>query len=118
MSYRTISAKYVIFSDWYIPKSIPLLPESENEFGKAWSWWIKWDTLHYYDDKLEEHTIEPDCAASRGDFDYKRPDETKDKMEEDQYVVCNDCNECIEEEDWLKKDDKNYCKKCVEKEKE
>ena len=117
-NFRKISAKYIVYSDWCIPKSIPLLPESENENNKPWSWWIKYDTLHYLDDKLEEHTLEPDCAASRGDFDYKRPDEEEDTTDDCQYVECYKCGECIEEEDWLKKDNENICKKCVEKEKE
>ena len=119
-NFRIISAKYIVYSDWYIPKSIPLLPESENESNKPWSWWIKYDTLHYLDDKLEEHTIEPDCAASRGDFDYKRPDEEEDKTNDEGWccVECYNCKGAINGEDWLKIDSENYCKECVEKQKE
>lgn len=57
----TITARYDAYSTFHIPNDIPLLSNEDNddEGVKAWSWWIKWNILHYIDDKGVEHEIEP-----------------------------------------------------------
>jgi hypothetical protein len=72
---RVILADYLLTSTFRVPKGVPLLEENENICDKAWSWWIKWDTLHYIDDKGVEHTIEAYCSAS--DDGFKRPDKVE-----------------------------------------
>ena len=76
---RVILADYHLTSTFRVPKGVPLLEESENICDKAWSWWIKWDTLHYIDAEGDEHTIDAYHSASHSDF--KRPD--KVEMEEE-----------------------------------
>jgi len=77
---RVITARYDAYSDFRIPKNVPLLSVEDNEEGKPWSWWIKYDTLHYIDDKGEEHEIEAYFSASKDD-DFKRPS----SVQEDEY---------------------------------
>jgi midasin (ATPase involved in ribosome maturation) len=83
---RVIIARYEIQSDFRIPKNIPLLSYQDNddEGEKAWSWWIKWNTLHYRDDKGVEHEIEPYNNAR--DEDLKRPawDEEEEQESDDE----------------------------------
>ncbi len=79
---RVIYANYSVSESFKIPKSIPLLSVEENKVSEpiAWSWWVRWGILHYYDADLNEHELEPDFPAS--DYDYKRPDEIKEDEEE------------------------------------
>ena len=70
---RTLYVEYCYTSIFKISSKIPLLTVEENNKVeenniKPWSWWIKWDTLHYIDDKGEEHTITPELSASEADF--------------------------------------------------
>lgn len=85
---RLITARYNACSDFRIPKNIPLLSVEDNVEDKAWSWWIKYDTLYYVDDKGEEHEIEAYHAASR-DEEFKRPEsvhEGDDGEDEDEWA--------------------------------
>jgi len=89
MPSRVIVAYYNLASSFRVPKDVPLLSSAENDkcggIETPWSWWIKWDTLHYIDDKGVEHSIEPYCAAS--DCDYKRPanvEEEEDESDDDE----------------------------------
>lgn len=78
---RVIRADYLLTSTFRVPKNVPLLAENENDCDKAWNWWIKWDTLHYIDDKGVEHEIEAYYKASEG-HDFKRPDKAEESEEE------------------------------------
>ena len=77
---RVIRADYLLTSSFRVPKKVPLLSVEDNDGDKAWSWWVKWDTLHYIDDKGVEHEIEPYYSAS--DDDFKRPDKVDESDEE------------------------------------
>ena len=77
---RMLIATYYVSSGFKVPAHIPLLSVEENRKGQCgssrpWSWWIKYDTLHYYDDKGVEHLIEPEYRAYESDF--KHTDEQK-----------------------------------------
>jgi len=74
---RVITAKYNAYSDFRIPKNVPLLSVEDNESDKAWSWWIKWDKLNYVDDKGEHHEIKAYHSASE-DEEFKRPDDVQE----------------------------------------
>jgi hypothetical protein len=67
---RLITAHYNSSTSFKVPNDVPLLPASENAFGKPWSWYVMWDTLHYFDDKGEEHEIEP--ASEYEDLEEKK----------------------------------------------
>jgi len=88
-SARVIIANYNLCSCFRVPKDVPLLSNEENKFGKPWSWWIKWDTLGYVDDKGVEHEIEAYSSASEGDYDFKRPD----SVNEDEHEFDSDDDE-------------------------
>jgi len=101
---RVIIARYEVQSDFRIPKNIPLLSNEDNDGAgeKVWSWWIKWNTLHYIDDKGEVQTIEPYSDAR--DDDLKRPsfgeeDEEQETDDEEEEHYIDDCDE-------------DNCKKC------
>ena len=73
---RLLVADYIMSSGFKIPSNVPLLSTEENDKAPEktpWSWWVKWDKLHYYNDKGEICEIEPDYSAS--DFDFKYPSE-------------------------------------------
>jgi hypothetical protein len=122
---RIITAKYDAYTDFHIPKNVPLLSVEDNESDKAWSWWIKWDELHYIDDKGEEHEIE--AYRSAFDCDLKRPDEITEN-EEDGWDDCEKCGqlfenepdcpkicgECEKDEDDEKIEDVGECGRCGE----
>ena len=82
---RVILAQYISESCFRVPKNVPLLSKEDNEnkefWNKPWSWWIKWDTLHYIDDKGVEHSIQPEYSAT--DYDYKRPSDISEDEEPD-----------------------------------
>jgi hypothetical protein len=70
-----IYANYTAQSRFVIPSEIKLLSNEENEkiTGDkpiAWSWWVKWDTLYYYDENLKVCEIEPTFPV---EADYKYP---------------------------------------------
>ena len=81
MPSRVIVANYNLSSSFRVPKDVPLLSSEENKFGKPWSWYVMWDTLHYFDEEGEEHEIEAYCSASEDDF--KRPDSVEEGEDED-----------------------------------
>ena len=91
---RRILATYHVQSSFSIPDNLKLLSNEENDkvekgINHPFSWWIKYDTLHYYDKDGEEHEITTTYAAHESD--YKRPNETED--EEDETCTCDDNGE-------------------------
>jgi hypothetical protein len=93
---RTITAVYKLTDVFHVPASIPLLSKEENDkvryVSKPWSWFIKFQTLVYYDADLKEHEIEPYDKAD-GQPDYKHWDEIEEGCEED-----DECDECAANE--------------------
>ena len=86
---RRINAIYRVTDSFHIPDDIPLLSTDENYstiYGEAWSWYIKYGLLYYFDKDLKEHEIKP-CSV--GDCDKKYPRDVDDEKEEE------DSNECI-----------------------
>ena len=57
---RTISASYEVSVDFVIPKNVRLLDfnDSNNCNGNPFSWYFRWNALHYFDAKGVQHTIE------------------------------------------------------------
>ena len=82
----TVRCTYTIYASYSLPKSVKLLSvEENNNLGfdevKPFSWYIKWDTLHYFDAEGKEHTVrggEPDTD------DWKRPNENSEVIDEDE----------------------------------
>ena len=72
-----VIAEYKCYAVFKIPKDITLLSVDENnkvgEENVPFSWWIKYDTLYYYDSNCKVVKIECDNYASDS-HDYKRPD--------------------------------------------
>jgi hypothetical protein len=95
---RMLIATYHVSSGFKVPPHIPLLSVEENREGpcgssRPWSWWIKYDTLHYYDAEGKEHLIEPEYRAYESDF--KHTDEQKfeddpDFDDEEKDTCCKD----------------------------
>jgi hypothetical protein len=117
---RIITARYDAYSDFRIPKNVPLLDvgDYDNDGDKAWSWWIKWDTLCYIDDKGVEHEIKPYFSASK-DENFKRPSSvheddptTGDTDDECCESFTRDCIEC--KEDFTPSKEHAYDKVCDE----
>jgi hypothetical protein len=108
---RMLVVDYCVSSGFKVSSKIPLLSVADNnevKYGekRPWSWWVKWDTLEYYDDKGEIKTIQPDYSASEADFKYpmgnseyfeddEESDDDSDDVEEDSDKWCNDDN-CIQ----------------------
>lgn len=87
---RTIIAHYRVSSEFQVPKSIPLLSVEDNEgnvLGKKtpWSWWIKYDTLYYYDANCNVCEISPTCPAYESS-DYKYPYEEEEGSDSEDEV--------------------------------
>ena len=73
---KELIVTYVVHVPIPIPDSIPLLPEEENEAGKPWSWYVRWNDLYYLDDKGVEHCLrDPNCEPQEY-ANWKRPDKT------------------------------------------
>jgi hypothetical protein len=81
----TVQCKYTVYGSYSLPKSVKLLSVEENkkvgDEDKPFSWYIKWDTLHYFDAEGKKHTVigrESDCD------DWKHPNENSEVIEEDE----------------------------------
>jgi hypothetical protein len=109
---RTLVVDYYVSSGFKIPRNIPLLSVEDNNEVRdktPWSWWVKYDTLHYYDNNKVEHTIDPDYRATDGDFKYPSHKEFDDEEEEeeeeddeDDIHICKTCNEPMNNENFEK----------------
>jgi hypothetical protein len=79
----TVIISYSINSWFSLPQGVKLLSVEENKKAKEgtpFSWWIKWDTLHWYDTEGVEHEEEGSAAGMNG-FDFKRYDEGSEVVE-------------------------------------
>ena len=84
---RTLAVDYNCDSIFKISSKIPLLSVEDNKNCTGvtkvpWSWWVKWDRLHYYDIKGNEKIIEPYSSGSMM-RDFKYPIEGSETFEED-----------------------------------
>lgn len=68
---------------WRIPSSIPLLSVDDNKEGEAWSWYIRYGTLHYLDEDLNEHELEPDIPTTDAPYDREPEDIEEDEDDEE-----------------------------------
>jgi len=61
-----IFAYYNTISSFQLPAGVVLLtPEqcqnvNDDDGPVAWYWWVKWNTLYYYDADLKKHEVEAD----------------------------------------------------------
>ena len=80
---RTISAYYTSYINFNIPKNIPLMKyeDENNKDGIAWSWYIKWGTIHYFDADGIEKEIEMDNECN-DDIKHATPDYDEDDGKE------------------------------------
>lgn len=74
-----ISATFVGNSYFKVPKGVPLLSMEENakvDGPVAWSWYVRWNTLHYLDADLKEHEIAPYDNAE-DNINWKHPEDVQ-----------------------------------------
>ena len=77
-------------STYIIPKDLPLLSKEDNDKAcrtasvVPFSWWIKWDTFHYYDKDGNEQTLQKDRET---EVDCKYPENVEEDEEEDEEEV-------------------------------
>jgi hypothetical protein len=112
---RILVAKYTVSTDFKVPPHIPLLSVEENPgcvIGEKvpWSWWVKYDTLYYYDNNYQ--LCELDAMQLACDSDFKYPDEEEfdddpdlDDDDVDDYVERPFCESCRLEAEY-------YCDNC------
>jgi len=96
---RTLVVDYCYSSGFKIPSKIPLLSVEENKKAKwqtPWSWYVKYDRLHYFDKKGERNVIEPDYSATDGP-DFKYPVSDSEVFDSDGESECE--SESDEEDD-------------------
>ena len=108
---RVLIARYDHTTVFRVPKNLPLLSQDDNEGAEEYtpySWWIKWNTLYYYDEKKEIQEINlysenvctkrpTDIEEEEEDFDSddEEKEEEEDEEEEDEKVKCVCCNETV-----------------------
>jgi hypothetical protein len=75
---KLVEGVYNVSRIFHIPKNVYLLPENENaDVDKVYgSWWIKWNTLYYYDKELNIQEIGTDDDDSAIGAQMKRPGKT------------------------------------------
>jgi hypothetical protein len=82
----TVECKYTVYGSYSLPKSVKLLSVEENKkkenWGKPFSWYIIWDTLHYFDAEGKEHTVD----GGGEQYDWKRPDDDSEAIYEDDHA--------------------------------
>lgn len=65
MKRQVIRANYAMDSTWELPVGLKLLTEEEMEKledkNVPFSWWIRWNELHYYDADMKVVTLQPTC---------------------------------------------------------
>lgn len=65
MKRQVIRANYAMDSTWELPVGLKLLTEEEMEKLEdkkvPFSWWIRWNELHYYDADMKVVTLQPTC---------------------------------------------------------
>ncbi len=68
-----------------LPRGVKLLNLEDNKKamdGTPFSWWIKWDTLHWYDADGAEQEVEGDASQ----YDYKRPQESSVEVADEEEI--------------------------------
>jgi len=85
---RVILANYNLCDVFKIPKNIPLLSVEENNkvldnnlFNVPYSWYVRWGTLYYFDDKKNECKIK--CYLNSSDTSKKHPDSYESDEDDD-----------------------------------
>ena len=92
-----LEVTYTVYCTFKLPEGVHLLTPSENRKAQEkketvpFSWWIKWQTLHYIDAEGNECEVEGDAC----DGQMKYHDEGSE--------VYNDNDECDSEFDWKAK---------------
>ena len=69
-----VEATYHVYSHFRLPQGVTLYDHETNIAmvkkhgeGHPFTWWVKWDTLHYYDKDGVEQEVENDLAG-QGEF--------------------------------------------------
>ena len=107
---RTLVVDYCVSSEFKIPRSIPLLSVEDNKKccdsndTTPWSWWIKYDTLYYYDNNKVVHTINTYFSATDSDFKYPKEDSAQFDDDDDDDEE-NDDDSCGSNDSWLTKEE-------------
>lgn len=78
---RAIVANYLVSDSFKIPKNIPLLSVNENSKINTldkipYSWWVRYGTLYYYNDKKKVCRIE--CYSNYEDKKHPQSYESDD----------------------------------------
>jgi hypothetical protein len=72
------------FNSWFeLPAGIKLLSVAENKLAKngtPFSWYIIYDTLHWFDESGKEDTVKGSATGFNG-FNFKRYDEDTERIE-------------------------------------
>ena len=104
MKRQVIRANYSMCSTWELPVGLTLLTEEEMEKLQnkevPFSWWIRWNELHYYDADMKHHTLSPTCDYEDDDEAVKYPIDTEmweDDVMDDEDCTRKTCAECNEE---------------------
>lgn len=95
-----IIATFVGSSHFKVPEGVPLLSKEENDKVDgpvAWSWYVRWNRLHYLDADLKEHKVPPYLNAEHDGIDWKHP--------EDVQLAPEDAPEWVEDEEEVASDD-------------
>jgi hypothetical protein len=104
MKRQVIRANYAFDSTWELPVGLKLLTEQEMEKLEnkevPFSWWIRWNELHYYDADMKVVTLQPTCDYQDNDEAVKWPLDTEmweDDVMDDEDCTRKTCAECNEE---------------------
>ncbi len=92
----SLIASYTSYTRFDIPDGVKLLPIHKNSDKPVpFGWWIKWDTLHYWDKDLNVIRIE----GIKSEEDLKYPENVVEEDIEDEEEYEDEEEEEEEEED-------------------
>ena len=97
---------YAPVTRFVLPHGLKLMTDEECQLApeKApFSWWVRWDTLHYYDENGDIHEIQPTKCQDYDEMKYPHESTLCSGY------VCKNCGEEINDDDRI-----NYCKFCNE----
>ena len=57
-THSVVRASYVQDVSFTLPSGVKLLSHEEKEPDVPFSWWIRWNTLHWLDKDLVEHEVD------------------------------------------------------------
>ena len=92
----TLIVCYNAYAEFKIPEGVKLMSVEDNDdapVNSIGSWWIKWNTLHYYDADGKEQKID----GSEPDVDAKRPIEGSAEFDETIVKGDTECFYCRDE---------------------